>query len=250
MNLPTPTVLHISDNTPSVNLYYTPTTDSTMLLARRLEKAIVLPAAVLTDFQTQGKGRISGRRWHSGPKESLLCTLVFKGPPVAGFTLKIGLATALAIETITTGRTKVQIKWPNDLLINGRKTGGILCESDGKTVLAGIGINLAQTRFPPEISDRATSILIECGLNPEPQILLIQILQELFRLTDENSQINWQGEVEARLWNKGERTVFNSGYPATNESVCGIIQGINYDGSLRIKLNNGTDRVMYSGEFS
>lgn len=249
MNLPIPQVLRISENRPPISVYYVPQTDSTMLLARRFAAALVPPAVMLTDFQTGGKGRISGRHWLSGPKESLLCTLVLEGPPVAGFTLKIGLAAALAIESITGGKLTPKIKWPNDILINGRKIAGILCESDGKTVLAGIGINLAQTSFPPEIEKKATSLLIECGLGVEPGTMLVQILQDFFRLSDDAALINWHGETEARLWNKGKHAIFNSGDPIAHEYVSGVIQGINHDGALRMKLSDGTDRILYSGEF-
>lgn len=249
MNLPIPQVLQISENWPSISLYHVPKTDSTMLVARSFNAALVPPAVIMTDFQTGGKGRISGRQWLSEPKESLLCTLVLEGPPVAGFTLKIGLATALAIESITGRKLTPKIKWPNDILIDGRKIAGILCESDGKTVLAGIGINLAQTSFPPGIAQKATSLVIESGLSVDPRNMLVQIIQEFFQLTDGAAQINWLGETEARLWNKGNYANFNSGDPTAHECISGVIQGINHDGALRLKQSDGTDRVLYSGEF-
>jgi BirA family transcriptional regulator, biotin operon repressor / biotin---[acetyl-CoA-carboxylase] ligase len=136
-------------------------------------------AVVIADAQTAGRGR-RGRQWFSPAGAGLYVSLVLeprltRGEPeraVALLTLAAGVALAEAIERAT--GLHASIKWPNDLLVDGRKLAGILAEgilgasgSDGvpqvASVVLGYGINVAQTAFPPELSGRSTSLEMELG---------------------------------------------------------------------------------------
>jgi biotin-(acetyl-CoA carboxylase) ligase len=117
--------------------------------------AIGLPlgAAVVAAEQTSGQGRL-GRAWHSEAGSGLYCTMVLTPSPV--LTLALGLAARSAIFEIT-GLT-CDIRWPNDLMINEKKVAGILVQVVDGLALAGVGINVNQTQFPPELESVATSL--------------------------------------------------------------------------------------------
>ena len=125
----------------------------------------------VADMQTAGRGRLD-HRWLSAPGENLMMSAVVDVgdvPPqeVATLPLVAGLAVAQAVCGVFSGHgnesraADVKIKWPNDVLIGWRKICGILCERSGDNVIVGIGVNVNQTAFPPEISDRATSVRLE-----------------------------------------------------------------------------------------
>ena len=118
------------------------------------------------DFQTGGRGRL-GHRWLSAPGENLMMSAVVDvsgiAPDAAAtLPLAVGLAVVRAVSGCCVG-AKVELKWPNDVLVDGRKLAGILCERHGDAVIAGIGVNVRQREFPPEIADRATSLTLVAG---------------------------------------------------------------------------------------
>ena len=144
---------------------------------------------IYADYQSSGRGRIDGREWSSSPGESLLCTTFLRGQPVRGLTLRVGLALALTFDAFLSPPSRTQIKWPNDVLFQGKKLGGILCENDGSAVYIGTGLNIAQTSFPEELALKASSLaLIASGGTsipvPLPSIeqVLERYLQNLLRM--------------------------------------------------------------------
>jgi BirA family biotin operon repressor/biotin-[acetyl-CoA-carboxylase] ligase len=135
-------------------------------------------AVVIADEQTAGRGRL-GRRWFSPPGSGLYVSTVLQPSTARAdpqratslLTLAAGLALAEAIEAVTSLR--VDIKWPNDLLVARRKLGGILAEAVGverlaaqrgiASVVLGYGINIRSTAYPPDLRDRATSLETALG---------------------------------------------------------------------------------------
>jgi len=126
---------------------------------------------IIADHQTGGKGRL-GRTWASPAGVNLYCSIILRPPiqPVAApqLTFLSVIAVARAVEQLTPLQTR--IKWPNDLLINGRKVAGLLNEMSAETdkvnfVILGIGVNLnmAAAQFPQELRHPATSLLLESG---------------------------------------------------------------------------------------
>ena len=117
---------------------------------------------VIADEQTRGRGR-AGRRWESPPGAGLWMSFLLR--PDAGVShaltpILVGLATARAIETLCPA-LRPEVKWPNDVLIDGRKAGGILCEGvGGEAIVVGVGINVSQgdADFPAALRGRATSL--------------------------------------------------------------------------------------------
>lgn len=145
-----------------------------------------IPGDVFTaDAQTAGRGRLD-HLWHSGEAENLALSAVLDVAELAPevvvtLPLMVGLAVAQAIEKLLDG-TPAAIKWPNDVLVNGRKIAGVLCERHGDRVIAGLGINVKARQFPPAFATRATSLALE-GMR-EPSVVSVRdaVLDELGRL--------------------------------------------------------------------
>jgi BirA family transcriptional regulator, biotin operon repressor / biotin---[acetyl-CoA-carboxylase] ligase len=154
-------------------------TDSTNAEALRLAAAGEPEGCVVVaDAQGAGRGRL-GRAWWSEPGRSLLTSWLIR-PALAverwpTLTLVAGLAAARAL--IAAAGVEVRLKWPNDLLVGGRKLGGLLAEADGRGALVvGLGVNVRQTEFPPELAGLATSVAAEAGRPVERAWLLAATL--------------------------------------------------------------------------
>lgn len=152
---------------------------------------------VLADAQTAGRGRMA-RPWFSPPGINLYGSLIVRTTMSAARTaewlswlpLMTALGAAEAIEIV--GSARIAVKWPNDLLINERKVGGILCESgtsagSGPFQIIGIGINVngARNDFPEELRETATTIREETGSLIDRNRLVGQVLHELECCLDE-----------------------------------------------------------------
>ena len=148
-------------------------TTSTNLDARAGSHGDVFTA----DFQTAGRGRLD-HKWLSAPGENLMMSVVLAVgdcPPekVATLPLVVGLSVAEALSGILAGTVPnvqgtvpIGLKWPNDVLYDGKKLAGILCERNGDCVIAGIGVNVNQRKFAKEIENRAIS-LTQIGVYPQ-----------------------------------------------------------------------------------
>jgi BirA family transcriptional regulator, biotin operon repressor / biotin---[acetyl-CoA-carboxylase] ligase len=141
-------------------------------------------AVALTEEQTEGRGRL-GRSWLSPPGVSLLFSVLLE-PPIETerlpeLTVVAGEACANAIGQVT--GLEPEIKLPNDVLIGGRKTAGILAEArDGRVVLGiGVNVNVTAPDLPQGIDPPATSLLLETGSEVDRVELLVEILDRLER---------------------------------------------------------------------
>lgn len=141
-------------------------------------------ALILADHQKNGRGQYE-RNWIVEPGKNLTFSLVFE--PLKGdrFTL-LTLACALAISDAVNELEGIesQLKWPNDVLVNGRKVCGILtetqyCGNKLEKVVIGIGVNVNQLEFEDEIADTATSLAKEAGHTIDREMLLAQLLQKI-----------------------------------------------------------------------
>ncbi len=146
------------------------TIDSTQRRARELvERGDRRWDAICAAHQTAGRGR-QGALWHDTPGQSLLVSLILWETPLpepAGLIgLLAALATAQSLETRFPDLPPVQLKYPNDLMIHGRKLGGVLTELVEGVAIVGIGVNLEQTEFPAELQEKAISVRM--AVRPQP----------------------------------------------------------------------------------
>jgi len=219
---------------------------STMEDARELARAgCPSGTTVVAGFQEKGRGRMPGRVWSSAPGESLLATVVVNltdaGFPLPQLPLRAGVAAARAVEE-TAGITP-RIKWPNDLVWEGKKLAGLLCEAFGGTGLIGIGVNLLQTAFPPELAGSACSLLQASGRAVAPLTLLAALLA---RLKDVLTDAAWRQKLEARLYARGRQV--NVDLLGSARQVSGILSGVDEEGRLVLLVGNGSLRRIEQGE--
>jgi BirA family biotin operon repressor/biotin-[acetyl-CoA-carboxylase] ligase len=229
--------------------------DSTQNLARDLaRRGAPEGTVVVAESQTAGRGRL-GRQWHSPPGCNLYCSIVLRPPlapaAVPALALVVGLAVADAVQEVTGGRAT--LKWPNDVLLAGRKVAGILTELDAEVervhhVIVGIGVNVNTDDFPPELAAKATSLRLAAG-RPVARALftagLLAALEARYRrfLADGFAAMRSEWEACAALTGKEVRVTAPEG------EVAGRVLGVDDDGALRLAGPHGELRVV-AGEVS
>jgi BirA family biotin operon repressor/biotin-[acetyl-CoA-carboxylase] ligase len=233
-------------------VYHEETVSSTSDLARSLaEKGEPHGTVITADFQEAGRGRLN-RPWVTERGKSLMFTVILRYADAssipAALTLKTGLAVSLAVEDLAPALIggSVQIKWPNDVMINGRKAAGILTESDGKNVYIGVGVNVAQQEFPEEYRSKAGSIIHAFPTLAENArfALFEKILSRLY-LEIENPPAGseaWRERLLDRLYKKGEIVTFAEGAADSENLVEGVLSGLGPGGELLI-IPKGEDKA-------
>lgn len=239
------------------SLNYCEEVDSTNNRAKRLaEEGAVEGTLVVAESQWAGKGR-RGRMWVSPRGTGIWMSLVLRpriAPSSASMlTLVAALAVAKGIEEVTGLDTR--IKWPNDIVIGGKKVCGILTEmsaelEDINYVVIGIGINANIAEFPEEITRTATSLYLQSGAKVNRSQVIAAVMRAMetyYRIFTETGDLNLLlPEYEGKLANKDkEVTVFT---PAGDYS--GISLGIDKTGELLVQLRDGTIKHVVSGEVS
>jgi BirA family biotin operon repressor/biotin-[acetyl-CoA-carboxylase] ligase len=205
---------------------------------------------VVADYQTQGRGRLA-RRWQAPAGSSLLLSLVFRPPLAPSQVQRLVMVCSLAVADAVEAETglAVDLKWPNDLLIDGAKAGGILVEmaSTGERVefvIVGIGlnVNLDPAELPQDLLMPATSLSQKAGRQIVRASLLRALLQKIERryvamLEGTQPQDEWAG----RLVTLG-RPVSVSGPGSVLE---GVAEGVDADGALLVRrADGGLERVL------
>ena len=228
-------------------VFYEEIVDSTMNVSRKLAlEGLEHGSVIMADFQKAGRGRVSGRKWEMQKNCGLSFTVLLRFLDAehipSSLTLRTGLALCTAIEEhIPSLKDKIKIKWPNDIIINSKKTAGILCEADGGIVHVGIGINLTQKDFPQTLEKKATSLSLACGkdFNYKERFLLLEKILAAFFIELKNEKSNkWKEELEKRLFKKGESVTFIDGAADSGKEVKGILAGIDDSGRLLIIPDN------------
>ena len=224
-------------------VYHKAVTESTNLDARSGKPGDVFTA----DEQTAGRGRLD-HVWLSPPGKNLMMSVVLDvsgiaAPEVATLPLVVGLAAATATSLLLMRQT--WIKWPNDVMIYNRKLAGILCERHGDNVIAGVGINVNQKVFAPELALRATSLRQIDG-----QERPLEMVQRAFLKTLAPFYDNWRQNGFAAIHPlivpcdalKGKQvSVLQTDDDAT--PITGLCCGIQSDGTLLVG-----DTPVFAGE--
>lgn len=236
---------------------YFDATDSTNIQARRLAEAHAPHGTlVVSDRQDGGKGR-RGRSWASPSGVGIWMSLILRPKIDPSLASMLTLVAALAVREGIREETGLSplIKWPNDLVLNGKKICGILTEMSTELmeiqyVITGIGINVNQREFPPEIRDTATSLSLEAGRCFRRSSLIAAILKAFekdyaaFLKTGDLSLL--LEEYNACLVNRGKEVCILD----PSGEYRAVAEGIDESGSLLVTLPDGTRREIISGEVS
>ena len=247
--------IHCSSKLPDAHLHCYKQIDSTNVeVDRLLNDGAVAPVIVVATTQSAGKGR-RGNRWMSDTGENLYLSIGFRPEITASrigqYTLWIGIAVAEFLRNHT--GLDIKVKWPNDLYVNGKKVAGILSEAKIDTdhiqhLIVGVGLNINSMEFPEDLRKKATSIRTELGtalsFNRLASSIATTIVEQSGRYFREalNGEIQKKWEIYDFL--KGRVVTANS----TRDPVEGIADGIDADGHLLIRLENGETRAVHSGE--
>ena len=247
------------------NIVYYDATDSTNLRIRELGDAGAPHGTLaVADRQTAGRGR-RGRSWESPPGSSIYMSVLLRPdiPPDRApmLTLVMALSVAEGIrQCIETGgdsgnSLEIQIKWPNDIIINGKKLAGILTEMSSQVdyinhVTVGVGINVNRTEFPEEIRETASSLCLECGHTVKRAPLIAAVMERL----EDNYDIflrtlDLSGLLErysALLVNR-DREVMVLG---TKGQYRAYALGIKSTGELIVRREDGSTEEIFAGEVS
>ena len=215
---------------PARRIDYYAAIDSTMRAAVGLEQGSV----VLAGQQTAGQGR-HGRRWHSEPASGIYCSVVLK--PVPALTLALGLATADAIARAT--GLVCDLRWPNDVMLAGKKVAGILV----RNAIAGIGINVNHTSFPVELALEATSLRLHTGAPVSSTGVLMHLLPAI------DAFVELDKETILRLFTR--TSSYAAGRRVTVAQPDGVIggttAGLDPAGFLIVHQDDGTDTLILAG---
>jgi BirA family biotin operon repressor/biotin-[acetyl-CoA-carboxylase] ligase len=201
---------------------------------------------VVAQAQTAGRGR-RGRLWIDEPGASLLTSIILRPrltpARLPTLSLAAGVAVAEALERVT-GLTP-RLKWPNDVLVDGRKLAGILLESriaPSPFVVLGIGVNLAQRVFPPDLAERATSVRLATGRRVDADTLLTALLESLDA---------WRTRLETEGWapirERWCALTETLGRRVSIDDVQGIAVDVEEDGAL-IVVEGDVRRRVVAGE--
>ncbi|MEE8886783.1 MAG: biotin--[acetyl-CoA-carboxylase] ligase [Eubacteriales bacterium] len=235
-------------------VYHAAETDSTNEWVKRIAAEGAPDLTVcLADEQTAGKGRL-GRAWKSPAGTSVSMSVLLRPdvPPerLSMLTLVMGMAAADGIREVT--GLDVKIKWPNDVVIHGKKLCGILTEAgpDVSYIVIGIGINVNMSEFPDELKDKATSMFIETGRKysrSETAAAVLDAFLRYYRIFSETCDMSHlRDPYQKMLVNINERVrVLDPVKPFDGTAL-----GIDEHGDLLVKKDDGTVTSVYSGEVS
>ncbi len=238
-------------------LYHFYQVDSTNLFASRLlnhGRRVPDGTVILAESQTAGRGRM-GRSWHSEPESGLYFSMVLlpRIPPtlVPLFALATAVAMHNALERDT--RLDVDIKWPNDLLIDGKKVCGILAEIQAEidrvnALIIGVGLNVNNSGFPDDIVETATSLRIASGRIQSRLELFLEFLEEFEALYTSFERTGPAAIIEPWIKNSSfaynRRIKINDGF----RTLEGVTRGLNSFGALKVELKDGKVEEVYSGD--
>jgi BirA family biotin operon repressor/biotin-[acetyl-CoA-carboxylase] ligase len=194
---------------------------------------------VLADAQSAGRGR-SGARWYDAPGRSLLVSVLLPsdgGVPLH-LPLLVGLAVARAVERAAAG-LEARVKWPNDIMVAGRKAGGVLCEATRAGVVAGVGLNVRQRpeEFPEEVRARAVSLEMSAEARVSRSKLAGALVGELLALFRERGRAELPSRVHEEL---NARDALLGCAVETVQEGPGTARGIALDGALLLERPDGS----------
>lgn len=203
---------------------------------------------VVAETQTAGIGR-HGNSWHSDSDGGLYLSIILRLSLPPDLLPLLTMALGLAVQHAVNGFAAVacDLRWPNDVLLNGKKLAGTLVQSGDGALIAGMGVNVNQTEFPPELRDIATSLRIETNQVFSKDDLLNRVAEESLKHADLLAR---QGkrpileQFEARSSYVRGRAV---AVEAAGRNITGITEGLDEDGYLRVRTAEGLETIIAGG---
>jgi len=247
---------HLNTKELGRTINYHTTCESTQIIAAdKAREGAPHGSVVISEEQTAGRGRMD-RSWDSKANKGIWMSVIIR-PPIspqfaAQFTLVSAVAITQAIQEVT--KLSPEIKWPNDVLINGKKVTGILTELQADmdlvhSIIIGIGVNVNQEieAFDESIQTIATSLRMETGQQVDRALLVAKILYYLEKYGDMYVEKGF--EPIKILWESHNCTI-GKRIRATmlRETLEGVALGITNDGVLELQLDNGEIRGIYSAD--
>lgn len=210
---------------------------------------------VIAREQTKGRGR-AGRTWISPPDAGLYFSLILRPKTLnASAWPLITLMAALAVRDALLDVCQVEsdIKWPNDILVNDRKLSGILAETietvSGRAVILGIGINLDDRAFPPELNDVATSVLALSGSLPDTERLTQTLVRTIDLRYEALQAVGGEGQtIHEWMLHSSYAQGRHVRVTLTEETFDGWTRGLEPDGALRVETHEGEIRTVRAGD--
>lgn len=247
----------LNDSLPTCEIKLYDTVTSTNTLAKQLaEQGAKEGTVIIADSQTAGKGRL-GRKFSSPSGTGLYISIIlrpkFSAEQALSITTAAAVATANAIETVTD--KKAMIKWVNDIYVDGCKVCGILTEgsTDFKTgklnyAVLGIGVNVSTPNggFPEEIKEIAGALYKTDAPGNTRNSLAAEILNNFFAYYEHLTERTFLSEYKARSLLNGVKITFALG----DEKYAGIVEGIDDECALVVRLSNGRTQTFSAGEIS
>lgn len=237
------------------HIHHFATVGSTNQLALEAAQSGATTGVWVADEQTAGRGR-GGHAWHSAPGDGLYVSALVTPKIPLELALWLSLATGLAAQTAIAQAAGIHadIRWPNDLILNAKKCGGILVESSAsparsgepamlRYAVIGVGINVNHAQFPPELAELATSLRIAADGPVSREDVLVGLLRALDR---EIAELGNPGLLErfanASTWVRGMRVQVpeQGGYT-------GLTCGLDKRGFLQVLDDTGAVRTVLSG---
>jgi len=209
---------------------------------------------VMAEAQTAGRGRV-GRSWHSEKGTGLYFTVLLRPKLAPAQAPLLTMLAGVSAHAAIAGQTGLvpELKWPNDLLLNGKKFGGILTEmhaepSAVRFVIVGIGINVNQEKFPLELASTATSIRKESGRMSYRLELLVRLLTQFEsdynRFLREGPSFVVERFESVSSFAKGRRVRVDTG----TEWYTGVTAGLSPEGLLLVSRDNGALTTVIAGD--
>ena len=239
----------VSGNTNISEVFVLETVNSTNLYAKELaQKGAKSGSVVIANHQTAGRGRL-GREFYSPENTGLYMSILLHNECTildpSAITIAAGVAVCRAIST--TCNKNPQIKWVNDIFLEGKKICGILAEAGTESgtlsyIIVGIGLNISTEVFPGELKSIAGSL----NTNVSRSIIAGEIIKEFFNLMPQCGGQELIDEYKSLSLILGKKISFTK----NGETYFGIATDINIEGNLIVTLDNQETVILKSGEVS
>lgn len=216
--------------------------DSTNSYLKRIikEDGLTQGLAVMAKSQSAGRGRL-GRSWLSDKGSTLCMSIGIKNDYAEGFTLLVALAVYEALKPFCSDKN-LQIKWPNDIVAENKKLCGILCERVNEYTVIGVGVNVNNKSFHPEIAHKATSLYLLSGKKNDVSEVF-EAVNSAFENVLTKYDFAFTHDAKAEF----ESLCINLGKTVTTDKLSGTAVGIDQSGVLIVETESGLCTVS-SGE--